>query len=78
MSINRRDRGFTLIELMITLVLGLVVVGGVMSVFISTYQSNAQNIKMVRLNEEMRAVMSMMSRDIRRAGARDQIGRAHV
>ncbi len=66
-----RDRGFTLIELMVTLVLGLIVVGGVMAVFISTYQSNAQNIKMVRLNEEMRAVMSMMSRDLRRAGARD-------
>ena len=36
----------------------------------STYQANAQNIKAVRLNEEMRAVMSMMSRDIRRAGVR--------
>jgi len=42
-----------------------------MGVFMSTYQANAQNIKAVRLNEEMRAVMSMMSRDIRRAGTRD-------
>ena len=63
--------GFTLIELMVALVLGLVVVGGVMGVFMSTYQANAQNIKSVRLNEEMRAVMSMMTRDIRRAGVRD-------
>jgi prepilin peptidase dependent protein B len=74
MSMNRRnrgrDRGFTLIELMVALVLGLLVVGGVMAVFISTYQANAQNIKMVRLNEELRAVMSMMARDIRRAGVR--------
>ena len=69
-SINTRNRGFTLIELMVSLVLGLVVVGGVMGVFMSTYQANAQNIKSVRLNEEMRAVMSMMSRDIRRAGVR--------
>jgi type II secretory pathway component PulJ len=37
----------------------------------STYQANAQNIKSVRLNEEMRAVMSLMTRDIRRAGTRD-------
>lgn len=66
-----RSRGFTLIELMVALVLGLVVIGGVMGVFISTYQANAQNIKSVRLNEEMRAVMSLMTRDIRRAGARD-------
>lgn len=71
MSVIARNRGFTLIELMVALVLGLVVVGGVMGVFMSTYQSNAQNIKSVRLNEEMRAVMSMMTRDIRRAGVRD-------
>lgn len=70
MPLNRH-RGFTLIELMVSLVLGLVVIGGVMGVFISTYQANAQNIKAIRLNEEMRAVMSMITRDVRRAGARD-------
>ncbi len=70
-TLNNRNRGFTLIELMVSLVLGLIVVGGVMGVFMSTYQANAQNIKSVRLNEEMRAVMSLMTRDIRRAGVRD-------
>ena len=69
-TINTHNRGFTLVELMVALVLGLVVIGGVMGVFMSTYQANAQNIKAVRLNEEMRAVMSMMTRDIRRAGVR--------
>lgn len=69
--LNARSLGFTLIELMVALVLGLVVVGGVMGVFMSTYQANAQNIKAVRLNEEMRAVMGLMARDIRRAGTRD-------
>lgn len=64
----QRNRGFTLIELMVSLVLGLVVIGGVMGVFVSTYQANSQNIKAIRLNEEMRAVVSLMSRDIRRAG----------
>mgnify|MGYP001412511830 CR=1 FL=1 len=71
MSVNARNRGFTLIELMVALVLGLVVVGGVMAVFMNTYQANAQNIKAVRLNEELRAVMSLITRDLRRAGARD-------
>ena len=66
-----RSAGFTLIELMVSLVLGLVVVGGVMGVFVSTYQANSQNIKSVRLNEEMRAVMSMITRDVRRAGGRN-------
>lgn len=71
MLIQHRNRGFTLIELMVALVLGLVVVGGVMGVFMSTYQANAQNIKAVRLNEELRAVMSLITRDLRRAGMRD-------
>ncbi len=65
-----RAAGFTLIELMVALVLGLVVIGGVMGVFMSTYQANAQNIKSIRLNEEMRAVVALMSRDIRRAGSK--------
>ena len=70
LSISTRNRGFTLIELMVSLVLGLVVIGGVMGVFMSTYQANSQNIKAIRLNEEMRAVVSLMSRDIRRAGGK--------
>lgn len=65
-----RNRGFTLIELLVSLVLGLVVVGGVMGVFVSSYQANSQNIKAIRLNEEMRAVVALMTRDIRRAGTR--------
>ena len=69
--LSKRNRGFTLIELMVALVLGLVVVGGVMAVFMNTYQANAQNIKAVRLTEEMRAVMSLIARDIRRAGTRE-------
>jgi type II secretory pathway component PulJ len=51
-------------------VLGLVVLGGVLGVFVSTYRANSQNIKAIRLNEEMRAVMSLITRDIRRAGIR--------
>lgn len=65
-----RNRGFTLIELMVSLLLGLIVLGGVMGVFVSTYQANSQNIKAIRLNEEMRAIVGLMSRDVRRAGIR--------
>lgn len=66
---NHRSRGFTLIELMLGLLLGLIVLGGVLGVFVTTYQSSSQDIKRVRLNEEMRAVMEMMSGDLRRAGS---------
>lgn len=66
----KRDEqcGFTLIELMIAALLGLFVILAVTGVFISTYQANSQNLKVVRMDGEMRAAMTLMARDIRRSG----------
>lgn len=65
-----KQAGLSLIELMISIAVGLVVVSGVISMFVSTVKSNADNLKMTRLNQELRMVMDIMSRDIRRAGFR--------
>lgn len=59
-----------MIELMISIAVGLVVVSGVIGMFVSTVTSNANNLKMTRLNQELRAVMDVMVQDIRRAGYR--------
>lgn len=59
-----------MIELMISIAVGLVVVSGVIGMFVSTVTSNANNLKMTRLNQELRAVMDIVTRDIRRAGYR--------
>ncbi len=63
-----RASGFSLVELMISITVGLVVLGGVVSIFVSSVKGNADALKMTRLNQELQAVMSMMTRDIRRAG----------
>ncbi len=60
--------GFSLVELMISIVVGLIVVAGVISIFSSAIKSHSDNLKMTRLNQELRVVMDMMVRDIRRAG----------
>lgn len=60
--------GFSLVELMISIVVGLIVIGGVLGVFVSAIKSHSDNLKMTRLNQELRTVMNMMVRDIRRAG----------
>lgn len=65
-----KPTGFSLVELMISIVVGLVVVGGVISIFSSTIKSHSDNLKMTRLNQELRVAMDMMVRDIRRAGYR--------
>ena len=65
-----RVSGFSLVEMLIALAVGLVVVSGVIGIYVSTLKSNSDNLNMLRLNQELRAAMDMMVRDIRRAGFR--------
>lgn len=67
---KRKQAGLSMIELMISITVGLIVVSGVIGMFVSTVTSNAENLKMTRLNQELRMVMDIMSRDVRRAGFR--------
>lgn len=63
-----RSRGFTIIELIIGLSVGLFVVGAAIAFFITNARMQATNLELARLNHDMRAVMDIMTRDIRRAG----------
>lgn len=64
----QKQAGITLIELMIALVLGLLVSGTVITIFISNVKSTTENIKMVHLNQELRSVMNFISDEIKRTG----------
>lgn len=66
--LKRTQAGVTLIELMIGMLIGLFVTGGVISVYIAVADSSAQTLKQSRLNQEMSAIMNVMTNDIRRAG----------
>lgn len=69
MLMSRKSHsGFNLIELMIGLAVGLLIVTAAMSVFFNAMQGITDNTKLVRLNQDMRAMMDIMVRDIRRAG----------
>ena len=63
-----RQKGLTLIELMVGLIVGLIVIGGVMTVYLAVISSSGATLKSSKLNLEMGAVMSVMTNDIRRAG----------
>lgn len=73
-----RQLGLTLIELMISITLGLFVLSGLVYLTSSTINSNTQQLKTTRLNQELRALMHLVTRDMRRAGginhAADAIG----
>lgn len=60
--------GLTLVELMISIVIGLVLVGGVLSIFVSTNQTARLNDNLMRVQENVRNAFDVMARDIREAG----------
>lgn len=67
-STNQKVAGFSLVELMVAMVLGLIVIGAVIALVLSMVQANNQTIQATRLTQELRAVTALMAADIRRAG----------
>lgn len=64
----KKQTGYTLIEIMISLVLGLIVLGATISIYTSTVGSSTNIIKSARLNHDLESVMSLMINDIKRSG----------
>ena len=62
------QNGFSLIELMVSMSLGIVLLGGVIGIFSSTVSNNTESLQTARLQHELRATMAIMQNDIRRAG----------
>lgn len=67
-QLKLRQVGVTLIELMIGLLVGMIVVAGGFQVFTTSIKGQTDNQQLSRLNQDMRAMMDIMVRDIRRAG----------
>lgn len=63
-----RQSGFTLVELMVALLLGLVLIGGVLNSFVATRQSVRVNDNLIRIQENSRIAFELMARDIRETG----------
>lgn len=61
-------RGFTLIELMVAMLLGLIVIGGVVSVFIANQRTYRTNQALGNVQDGARVAFELMARDIRDAG----------
>ena len=63
-----RERGLTLIELMIAITLSLLIVGAVISLYITSQHLYRVQNNLSRLQENARYAMNEMSRDLRMAG----------
>jgi prepilin peptidase dependent protein B len=65
---NRRQKGVSLIELLIGITVGLIILAGALALFSSMLKSSKTNLAMTNLDQELRAAMDIMVRNIRRAG----------
>lgn len=63
----RNQRGFGLIEMLISMALSLLAVSVMVILMASTLGTGTATIQMSRLSQELRASMQLMSRDLRRA-----------
>jgi prepilin peptidase dependent protein B len=63
----KNQRGISLVEMMISMVLSLLVVMIMVVLMASTLGTGTATIQMSRLSHELRASMQLMSRDLRRA-----------
>jgi prepilin peptidase dependent protein B len=67
-TLAARQRGFTLVELMIALAVGLIVLAAIAALTVATVSANKSVLKSTRLDQELRAVMQVLTRDLRRVG----------
>ncbi len=68
MKYKTHQFGFSLVELMVALLLGLFLAGGVTAMYLSSKQTYRINENLSRLQESLRFSLEFMSRDIRMAG----------
>lgn len=66
----KRQNGLSLVELMITITLGLLLMAALTAVFSNTLGVNSRSLKLSQLHEEATAVMDLMTGDIKRTGYR--------
>lgn len=69
-TMPKTEHGLSLIELMISLTIGLIIIAGIGYIYLGTKQSYRSQDALSRMQEGVRTAFEIMSRDIRMAGYR--------
>lgn len=68
----KRVAGFSLVELLMAMVAGLLVLAGALSLFTTVLATGSTNLMLSRLNQEVQGVADLISRDLQKAGYHPQ------
>ena len=66
-SSRRASRGVSIVEILVGITIGLVLVGGVLSLFVTNLVNSRRLLVEARVNQDMRAAADLIARDLRRA-----------
>lgn len=61
-------KGYTLVELLVALAIGVVIMFGVTTTFVGSLKTSTASIHQAQFGQEMRATMNLITKDIKRAG----------
>ncbi len=64
----KRQRGLSIVELLVGVAVGLFLVAGAVTLFVTNLGNSRQLLLEARINQDMRAAADLMTRDLRRAG----------
>ncbi len=64
---RRASRGVSIVEILVGIAIGLVLVGGVLSLFVTNVVNSRRLLVEARVNQDMRAAADLIARDLRRA-----------
>jgi type IV pilus assembly protein PilW len=78
MSKRSRNRGISLIEILISLVIGLVIVGAVLISMIGSGKAGRYQAAYTQMNEDAQIALSMLSRELQQAGYSSPTGLSAV
>ena len=68
LQLKNNERGFSLIELLIALAVTSILLVGIFNIFLSQHRTYIAQDQIVEMQENVRAAMDIMARDIRMAG----------
>lgn len=71
-SFNQRQKGLSLVELLIAMTLSLLLMAGVLQTFLASKQTYSANTALSRVQESGRFAMEFLANDIRNAGYRGE------
>lgn len=73
-SMMHKQRGLSLIELMVSLVVGMIVIAGSIMMFGPISRSTSDALRSSKLNTDLQAAVDVMANELRRAGYVSNVG----